>query len=203
MSSKNYVTVYVGPQRAEYYLNEELLCDKVDFFRAAFRGSFTESHNKTLSLPEDDPTAFARLIGWLHGVYTPCDEAHGAHPSPTISHDMLWIDLFILADKMNVKDLANRGMNQWRWCNIDHSELHYIDRSVVDHVYSHTAIGSRAREEVLKVFIRYYFRDENQPTKFWNLVRDNQDAQLDCFTAIGKHLGELYCGHNNVISTGE
>lgn len=53
----DYVKVYVGPERKLWILNEELLCNRVDYFRAAFRsggGGFKEGAEKSIHLVEED-----------------------------------------------------------------------------------------------------------------------------------------------------
>lgn len=70
-----FVVIYVGPKKTKYNLHENLLCDKSDFFKTAFRSGFKETEAKTLSMPEDSVDAFDYLVNFLY-----CSEIH---PSAT------------------------------------------------------------------------------------------------------------------------
>lgn len=45
------VTIYVGPDRVKWLVNEELLCDCVPFFKGAFKSGFKEGTDKIMELP--------------------------------------------------------------------------------------------------------------------------------------------------------
>jgi len=44
------VKIFVGEERKLFYLHQELICDRSEYFRAAFKGGFRESKDKTMNL---------------------------------------------------------------------------------------------------------------------------------------------------------
>lgn len=101
-------------------LNEELLCDRIDYFRAAFRGGgsgFKEGIEKSIHLVEDDPAAFKILVDWLHEekISSPGCGPFQSRPSSTklasnkkptletrLDNQILWevTKAYVLADKL-------------------------------------------------------------------------------------------------------
>ena len=61
------VKIFVGPDRKLWVLPEQLLCDRVEYFKSAFQSGFQESNEKFLELPEDCPVAFAYIIDRILG----------------------------------------------------------------------------------------------------------------------------------------
>jgi len=55
------VKVFVGPERKLFNLHEDLLCNRSEYFRSAFKGSFKEGSEKEIDLEEEDSEAFALL----------------------------------------------------------------------------------------------------------------------------------------------
>jgi hypothetical protein len=43
-------------------LNEELVCEGIEYFRAAFKGGFEVSEETSIEMVEDDAEAFARVV---------------------------------------------------------------------------------------------------------------------------------------------
>jgi len=50
MKSSQLATIYVGPQKEVFYLNLDLICDRLDFFKKALQGGFKEGQDKTIHL---------------------------------------------------------------------------------------------------------------------------------------------------------
>ena len=65
------VKIFVGPDRKLWVLPEQLLCDRVNFFKSVFQSGFQQSKEKPLELPEDDPTTFAYISDKLFGISDP------------------------------------------------------------------------------------------------------------------------------------
>lgn len=59
------VKIYVGPQKKQWMLPKDLLCDRFSFFKAAFKGGFKEAAEKEMWLEEDDPEAFGLLVDYV------------------------------------------------------------------------------------------------------------------------------------------
>lgn len=95
------VTLLVGESEKPFYVHLDLLCDASEFFRAAFKGNFQESSEKTMRLPEDDESIFELFVDWLYYQrYDDHDRGKG------------WADksdqevrFFVFADKYQVSKL--------------------------------------------------------------------------------------------------
>ena len=62
---EKFVVIYVGPKKTKFSLHENLLCDKSEYFRRAFRSGFKEAQEKSLSMPEDSVDAFEYLVNFF------------------------------------------------------------------------------------------------------------------------------------------
>lgn len=64
------VTLYVGEERVEFHAHQDTLCH-LPFFQAALLGSFKESSEQAIDMPEDDPSHISALIEFIYtGNYT-------------------------------------------------------------------------------------------------------------------------------------
>jgi hypothetical protein len=54
LTSNKTVKIYVGPERKLWFLNEDLLCDRVPFFKGALKSGFKEGKSKVMELPDDN-----------------------------------------------------------------------------------------------------------------------------------------------------
>jgi hypothetical protein len=97
------VRIYFGPQRTLWVLPEDLICDRVKFFKAAFQSDFRESKEKVLELPEDDPVAFAYV---LDGILGDVPGMQGRVPDGDDDAIQLALcNAYILADKLGREDI--------------------------------------------------------------------------------------------------
>jgi BTB/POZ domain len=112
------VKVYVGPKRKEYHIHEESLCEQSDYFRAAFKGGFSEASDKQVYLEEDDPAAFEMVVRWIYGQRVPFLELPSYGPAHC--HRALWCKVYVLADKFGLQKLKDQALgilrNQLRIC---------------------------------------------------------------------------------------
>ena len=68
------VNIEVGTEdnKALFTIHRKVLCSKIPFFDKMFNGGFEEAKTQCATLPEDDPSGFHLLVGW---VYTGSIEA--------------------------------------------------------------------------------------------------------------------------------
>lgn len=59
------MTVYVGPEKQKYTPHKEILT-QVKFFAACLYSGFRESKENEISLPEDEPEVFERILEYLY-----------------------------------------------------------------------------------------------------------------------------------------
>jgi hypothetical protein len=85
-TSGNMVKVYVGEVKKLWYIHEDLLCERSEYFKKAFQGGFKEGYEKEIYLTELDPKAFGQFVDWVYGaplqVTVPTGPRRGGHPEP-------------------------------------------------------------------------------------------------------------------------
>jgi hypothetical protein len=168
------VTIYVGAEKQGWVLNEELLCDRVPYFKAAFSSAFKEGMEKTMELPEDNPRAFAVFVEWLYTNEIRCDrcslrtepwQTPGSttpkfrrqkslkHPSAT--DDLDFFALWVFADKLGIVSLAERVLQELESCCNSHGEV--FSKEGLHFAYDNTSESSDLRSTLLRVLLRRYF----------------------------------------------
>jgi hypothetical protein len=104
-------TVIVGEEKKGFAVHEVLLTHYSDFFRAALNGKFKEAEEKRITLHDEEPVVFESFVHWLYHSNFPTQvrDEHGkpieewtANLRPRID---LYIHLFILSDKLSIKEL--------------------------------------------------------------------------------------------------
>lgn len=115
LQNNNTVTVFVGPERKKFILNKELLCDRVPFFRGAFKTGFKESTTKKIDLPEDNADSFGLMVDWVYTDEVKCISCNDKICNifqGDIKHDLVFFDLWILADKYQCVKLAEKALDR-------------------------------------------------------------------------------------------
>jgi hypothetical protein len=88
--SQPMVKIFIGKQHKMWVLPEEFICDRVAYFKGAFKSGFNEGTSKELYLEDDEPAIFARVVNWIFG-------GHFEYDNTLSMEDCL--KLFVLADK--------------------------------------------------------------------------------------------------------
>lgn len=100
------VKIYVGPERKLWILPEALLCDRVEFFKSAFRSGFRESQEKVLELPDDDPMAFELVLNDILGEKDWDGSDTGLGHLDQDSTQLIYCKAYVLADKIGRPDIS-------------------------------------------------------------------------------------------------
>jgi hypothetical protein len=92
------ITVGFGHTTREFILHKSLITSSSSFFRSAFDGSFIESSNQHLSLPEDHPDVFEALCDWL---YSRQIREPALYTKSLIPDDLFWLRMYVMADRQD------------------------------------------------------------------------------------------------------
>jgi hypothetical protein len=159
-----------GKERKTWILNEDLLCDRVNYFRAGFKSDFKEGKHKQMDLPEDDPSAFGKVVDGIYKRFLDCPEHQPtwASSSPSLSikpieteHQVLWCKVWIMADKLGMTDLACQTILQYRRC-LENSTI-TIGPTVINFVYENTLEGSDLRELLFHRAMQQFYDSSKEP----------------------------------------
>jgi hypothetical protein len=181
-SSLNTVKIWVGDKKEHWVLPEDLLCEKIDYFRAAFKGQFKESTSKELHLKTDDPEAFGFLVDWIlkERLEFGCFRREQQMPL---------CKLYILADKLAAIDLCDDVLDQLSTLN--ESLQLPLDSKVVDLVYTKTIEKSALRAELVCQAVAVLFGGFEKDMKYWAAATSsNAEFNLEVSQAIRKHMTE-------------
>jgi hypothetical protein len=117
MKSAAMVKISVGPQRESWLIHEDVICERVQFFKKAFMGGFMEAGKKEIFLEDDDPQVFGHFIDWLYGKSLHCQLDHSNPSDVTFNHIEQWLRLYIFADKISLVELAKEALEQYQFCS--------------------------------------------------------------------------------------
>lgn len=176
------VRVLVGPDEVAFTVHEGLLSFHSEFFRGALRGSFAESHDLLIRLPEEEPHEFDWFVQWLYRDHfspqQPAKEKLTLRFGESIRYPQLkeCAMLHVLADFLGCSPLKaelEAMLTRDQWAELpDADTIHCIWEK-------HTDKGSPFRKLVVDQFVneaggKCYGRSANYPGDFWRLVAYSQ-----------------------------
>lgn len=142
--------VGTGAERREFSFSKKILCDKIPYFQALFNGPFLEGISQSADFPEDDPTTFGLLLGW---VYTGIIET--PHPKPQLHEKYAGtfqiMALYALAEKYNITSLQDQAMNYI--CTSSSKKGTWQYPSAMATAYGWTHERSRLRLYIIRAFV--------------------------------------------------
>ncbi|SMY25424.1 unnamed protein product [Zymoseptoria tritici ST99CH_1A5] len=75
--------MFVGQEQKQYAVHKQLLCNKLGYFRSAYRTKMREATEDVFRLEDVTPAAFECLIAWLYTGLIYIDPSGGSKPLPT------------------------------------------------------------------------------------------------------------------------
>jgi hypothetical protein len=179
------VKVYLGKKRKEFVIHKKLLCNKSDFFRKAFTGSFKEGEG-VIYLPDDSPGPFSIFIDWLYRSTIP--------PGHTEEYFNNLFKLYIFASKLCLNELADGAIDRIRDMVHKYDNNADITPALVDFVYSKTSTESPLRTYCIHG-LAFNLWDHCFPpiparqelAAIWQLCRDHKEFFEEFFTYIKFH----------------
>ena len=118
-----------------------------------------------MELPDDDSEAFGHLINWVYTDVVACKwcviqqySGGGPNDQEMRVHDLQWLKLWILADKLNLPELAANCLRALSICLDDNASG--ITPEAVNLACEHTSEDSELRKHLVKeVAERVLLRD--------------------------------------------
>jgi hypothetical protein len=189
------VKIFVGPEKKLWVLPEDLLCDRIEFFRAAFKSKFKEGISKEMFLESDDSTAFGRLVDWIFNEDIKCEIIHKFHVQDA-EHELEWLRLWILADKLGLQRLQDCCRHAYESCLYEIG-IHPAAEAV-SFVYENTEPNSELRQMLVDKALGYflapsYSRKGFRIEDFAAATSSNATYNLAVTTAIVGHMEEPKC----------
>lgn len=104
------ITLTIGPDRVEFHAHEDTLC-KLPFFQAALQGSFRESLEKCIDMPEDTPETVSALIEYLYTsnytyTYDSSTAEEHSRPVANLAEGRYHIGVFVISSKYDCGGLV-------------------------------------------------------------------------------------------------
>ncbi|TAQ83607.1 hypothetical protein B7494_g8068 [Chlorociboria aeruginascens] len=72
LAEKEQGKISVGSAPKHFIINEELICDRSQYFENTFRGGFKEPEGKNTRLDGDEPGIFGKVIEWIYTLNYDC-----------------------------------------------------------------------------------------------------------------------------------
>ncbi|KAJ9603702.1 hypothetical protein H2200_011888 [Cladophialophora chaetospira] len=131
------ITVTVGKEQTKHMIHESIL-RQCPFFDKCLSSGMREEHEKSINLPDDDPTAIEVIIEWLY-----------AKTIDRLQCGNHYIVAYVAADKYCMRELQNSIID--KLCSTPYGD---VTPSFVSSVWNGTAEGSKLRELTLD-FLHY------------------------------------------------
>ena len=184
------VKIFVGPKRKEWIIHEDLICDRSDYFKAAFNDGFKETDEKEIYLDDDDPAAFALFVDWIYGA-----ELRGKRGQYTSSKLTLeWPQvqklcaLWVFADKIRLPELKNEACSLYT----RYRDCCFIEVEEVEFIYRNTLEASDLRRAIVTNTITLYLvgaHDDSKLEHFLKIIGSNATFGLDVTRELKSHIG--------------
>lgn len=193
------VTITIGKEKQKFTLHKRLLCESVEYFRAAFSaGGFRESQNSSMDMPEDNPEAFELFIHWLYR-----GEVRRATKLTDIDQ---FLQLYIFAEKLCLNELANNTMDAIQMISDDLNEFPQCSLEQLDGVWRNTSSTSPLRKWLILILVHDVWAWENEGLStakkktfpldtekiisLWPLFKDHEDLYASFFAQLHKYAAD-------------
>ncbi|KAF7893301.1 uncharacterized protein EAF02_000839 [Botrytis sinoallii] len=161
------VTITIGKEKQKFTLHKQLLCESVEYFRAAFSaGGFQESHSSCMDMPEDDPEAFELFVHWLYR-----GEVRRATKLTDIDQ---FLKLYVFSEKFQ-----EQLDGVWRNTSSTSPLRKWLIRLLVYNVWDDERSGTPEKKT--------FPLNTEELISLWQLFKDHEDLYASFFTQLHKH----------------
>ncbi|CZR67165.1 uncharacterized protein PAC_17064 [Phialocephala subalpina] len=106
------INVGKGPNQRLFRVYQKRLCDKVPYFQKIFEGGWKESIEKKVTLEDDDPASFDRLLLWVYTGVIPKIEWFDKSGEKLAATRAI-LNLYVLADKLSLVWLMDKIASEY------------------------------------------------------------------------------------------
>ncbi|CRL25582.1 BTB/POZ fold [Penicillium camemberti] len=154
------VKITLGASKEPFHVHESVLCASSQFFKAAMSGSWKESKERTIELPEDDPKAFSIYSHWLYfaeipGILEAAKKGESAKKSAQKYYDL--VSAYVLGDKLLDAKFQNSVIDAIvETCSKADSKdgkVYFPDANAVSHAYNNTTKSSNIRKMLVALYL--------------------------------------------------
>ncbi|CAI7593507.1 unnamed protein product [Penicillium crustosum] len=154
------VKITVGASKEPFHVHESVLCTSSRFFNAAMSGSWKESKEYTIELPEDDPAAFSIYSHWLYfakipGILDAAKKGESAKRSAQEYYDL--VSAYVLGDKLLDTQFQNSVidaiLDTCSKADSKDGKVYFPDANAVSHAYNNTTKSSKIREMLVELYL--------------------------------------------------
>ncbi len=146
------VSLYVGNDRKVFYIHRNLLCNASPVFKAALAGTFRESSDLSMDLPDEDVGSLNRLVQWLYTKRYEVDN----YDSEENLRARYWqlARLNALADKYDIVTLRNDIVDKFFAIFSPRKAAHLPNPSkdLVEYVYTNSSKCCALRDLLAAVY---------------------------------------------------
>jgi BTB/POZ domain len=181
-TSGNIVKVYVGEIEKLWYIHEDLLCERSEYFKKAFKGSFKEGQEKEIHLAEIDPTAFGQLVDWVYGAplhVTVSTAGRDAAPSAAeFEQVFLFCKIYAAAQYLRMENLQNDVMDMYssyiKSTGATFDAAWYVASDHVEYIYTNTTRPSPMHQFMARLVAKAILK--TSMTSHWDSVMEQCPA---------------------------
>lgn len=192
MQNGKMVKIYVGPKRKRWVVHKDVICERSDYFRKAFTGSWKEAEKSRIYLHEDDPKVFGHFIDWIYGKSLACYKQHENPADIDYGHVKEWCALYVFADKISLQELAVEALEQYKIC----SEGTLPCTEEIQYIYENTPESSALREHAVNALVVKFYGRGPDDFDFW------ADA-IACRPEFTRDIAKALKAHVRVATTKE
>jgi len=159
------IDLLVGDAKATFRIHRKLICDASAMFRSAFlgNGTFTETEDQSMTLPEDDVETVARFVQWLYGQ--DYELAPNTDVPNTAKRYMQLAELYVFADKYDIMRLHHQIID--KLFEMKARAISPPQLPLVMFVYQNTTAGASFRKllvayHVFHINMDWYLEDHSK-----------------------------------------
>ncbi|EON61828.1 hypothetical protein W97_01046 [Coniosporium apollinis CBS 100218] len=171
------VTIHVGTGRVPFAVHKDLLCYYSAYFQKLFNGSFREAKDLLARAEDTTVSTFGYFMQWLYTqtfvrykmhawerVAISTTDHYANSFNPPYLHTLL--DLYIFADRYDIRLLRNDVMRSWQKDETDWDEI--SDEDIIIKAFDNLPHGSPLCRYIAQYYVALCGRNLDSDEEFWS-----------------------------------